>query len=167
MIDFGLANSQPLLEDKGVDLYVMERAFQSTHVGSDPLVRPMTTRSCSHLHIHFLNSYFRIFKNVLRLKKSYARTKPIREDPIIRFKNSLVCVHVDVNERWSDSQGNLLLTRDIECHGDSVKNMIFIYLRRHYCYLYNLPTHDCSSVGSKLESRPRLKLRISVSSTWT
>ncbi|CAK4070520.1 unnamed protein product [Aphanomyces euteiches] len=38
VIDFGLANSQPLPEDKAVDLYVMERAFQSTHVNSDPLV---------------------------------------------------------------------------------------------------------------------------------
>ncbi|ETV94770.1 BUD32 protein kinase [Aphanomyces invadans] len=38
VIDFGLANSQPLPEDKAVDLYVMERAFQSTHVHSEPLV---------------------------------------------------------------------------------------------------------------------------------
>ncbi|OQR94080.1 protein kinase [Achlya hypogyna] len=38
VIDFGLANSQPLPEDKAVDLYVMERAFQSTHVQSDELV---------------------------------------------------------------------------------------------------------------------------------
>ncbi|ETI45262.1 BUD32 protein kinase, variant [Phytophthora nicotianae CJ01A1] len=39
MIDFGLANSQPLPEDKAVDLYVMERAFASTHVNSELLVR--------------------------------------------------------------------------------------------------------------------------------
>ncbi|KAG7394252.1 TP53 regulating kinase [Phytophthora boehmeriae] len=38
MIDFGLANSQPLPEDKAVDLYVMERAFNSTHVNSELLV---------------------------------------------------------------------------------------------------------------------------------
>ncbi|KAL3668853.1 hypothetical protein V7S43_006145 [Phytophthora oleae] len=38
MIDFGLANSQPLPEDKAVDLYVMERAFASTHVNSELLV---------------------------------------------------------------------------------------------------------------------------------
>ncbi|KAG6975236.1 hypothetical protein JG688_00002595 [Phytophthora aleatoria] len=38
MIDFGLANSQPLPEDKAVDLYVMERAFTSTHVNSEVLV---------------------------------------------------------------------------------------------------------------------------------
>ncbi|DAZ94666.1 TPA: hypothetical protein N0F65_000946 [Lagenidium giganteum] len=38
IIDFGLANSQPLPEDKAVDLYVMERAFNSTHVKSEVLV---------------------------------------------------------------------------------------------------------------------------------
>lgn len=38
MIDFGLANTQPLPEDKAVDLYVMERAFNSTHVQSQVLV---------------------------------------------------------------------------------------------------------------------------------
>lgn len=38
MIDFGLANTQPLPEDKAVDLYVMERAFDSTHVNSEALV---------------------------------------------------------------------------------------------------------------------------------
>ncbi|CAM9705785.1 unnamed protein product [Discosporangium mesarthrocarpum] len=37
-IDFGLAFSQPLPEDKAVDLYVLERAFVSTHAGSEPLV---------------------------------------------------------------------------------------------------------------------------------
>lgn len=41
MIDFGLANSQPLPEDKAVDLYVMERAFASTHVNSELLVRAL------------------------------------------------------------------------------------------------------------------------------
>lgn len=40
VIDFGLANSQPLPEDKAVDLYVMERAFNSTHINSEILVRP-------------------------------------------------------------------------------------------------------------------------------
>ncbi|KAJ0410328.1 hypothetical protein P43SY_002660 [Pythium insidiosum] len=38
IIDFGLANSQPLPEDKAVDLYVMERAFNSTHINSEVLV---------------------------------------------------------------------------------------------------------------------------------
>jgi len=38
MIDFGLASSQPLPEDKAVDLYVLERAFSSTHPNSQPLV---------------------------------------------------------------------------------------------------------------------------------
>eukprot|EP00903_Cladosiphon_okamuranus_P019897 g18288.t1 len=37
-IDFGLASSQPLPEDKAVDLYVLERAFISTHEDSESLV---------------------------------------------------------------------------------------------------------------------------------
>ena len=31
MIDFGLSTNSDLAEDKGVDLYVMERAFTSAH----------------------------------------------------------------------------------------------------------------------------------------
>ena len=31
LIDFGLAYMSPLTEDKAVDLYVLERAFGSTH----------------------------------------------------------------------------------------------------------------------------------------
>ena len=37
-IDFGLASSRPEDEDKAVDLYVMERAFLSTHPGAEALV---------------------------------------------------------------------------------------------------------------------------------
>lgn len=37
MIDFGLASVSTLAEDKAVDLYVLERAFASTHPGSDNL----------------------------------------------------------------------------------------------------------------------------------
>lgn len=38
LIDFGLASMKPVIEDKAVDLYVMERAFQSTHPDSHHLV---------------------------------------------------------------------------------------------------------------------------------
>lgn len=38
MIDFGLATMQPNIEDKAVDLYVLERAFTSTHPGCETLV---------------------------------------------------------------------------------------------------------------------------------
>jgi len=38
-IDFGLAFITTLAEDKAVDLYVMERAFVSSHPNSQPLVR--------------------------------------------------------------------------------------------------------------------------------
>ena len=37
IIDFGLAYTSTLAEDKAVDLYVLERAFSSTHPDSAPL----------------------------------------------------------------------------------------------------------------------------------
>jgi hypothetical protein len=37
MIDFGLSYISTLVEDKAVDLYVMERAFLSTHPNSEQL----------------------------------------------------------------------------------------------------------------------------------
>jgi len=37
LIDFGLAFTSTLAEDKAVDLYVLERAFSSTHPASEPL----------------------------------------------------------------------------------------------------------------------------------
>ncbi|RPD60737.1 hypothetical protein L227DRAFT_501231 [Lentinus tigrinus ALCF2SS1-6] len=37
LIDFGLAYTSTLVEDKAVDLYVLERAFSSTHPQSEPL----------------------------------------------------------------------------------------------------------------------------------
>ena len=37
MIDFGLAYVSSLVEDKAVDLYVLERAFVSTHPDSEPM----------------------------------------------------------------------------------------------------------------------------------
>lgn len=37
LIDFGLAYTSTLVEDKAVDLYVLERAFSSTHPDAEPL----------------------------------------------------------------------------------------------------------------------------------
>jgi TP53 regulating kinase-like protein len=37
LIDFGLAYNSNIIEDKAVDLYVLERAFSSTHPDSEPL----------------------------------------------------------------------------------------------------------------------------------
>ncbi|KAH7925757.1 kinase-like protein [Leucogyrophana mollusca] len=37
LIDFGLSYHSALIEDKAVDLYVLERAFASTHPDSEPL----------------------------------------------------------------------------------------------------------------------------------
>ena len=39
LIDFGLGMTQSTIEDKAVDLYVLERAFLSTHPGSEDIVR--------------------------------------------------------------------------------------------------------------------------------
>lgn len=37
LIDFGLSHTSGLVEDKGVDLYVLERAFLSTHPNTEHL----------------------------------------------------------------------------------------------------------------------------------
>ena len=37
LIDFGLSYVSSLVEDKAVDLYVLERAFSSTHPDSEPM----------------------------------------------------------------------------------------------------------------------------------
>jgi len=37
LIDFGLSFHSALVEDKAVDLYVLERAFASTHPDSEPM----------------------------------------------------------------------------------------------------------------------------------
>ena len=37
LIDFGLAYNSNLVEDKAVDLYVLERVFASTHPESKPI----------------------------------------------------------------------------------------------------------------------------------
>lgn len=39
LIDFGLGIMKPSVDDKAVDLYVLERAFASTHPNSEHLVR--------------------------------------------------------------------------------------------------------------------------------
>jgi TP53 regulating kinase and related kinases len=38
LIDFGLGMMKPTMEDKAVDLYVLERAFISTHPGTEQMV---------------------------------------------------------------------------------------------------------------------------------
>lgn len=43
LIDFGLSYTSNLVEDKAVDLYVLERAFSSTHPDSEPLFASILT----------------------------------------------------------------------------------------------------------------------------
>lgn len=44
MIDFGLSQISTLAEDKGVDLYVLERALISTHPNSESFVCNLPNR---------------------------------------------------------------------------------------------------------------------------
>ncbi len=43
LIDFGLSSVSSLAEDKGVDLYVLERAFLSTHPNTEELFKALLT----------------------------------------------------------------------------------------------------------------------------
>lgn len=45
MIDFGLSYVSGKIEDKAVDIYVLKRAFISTHPGSEDLVLFFLTNS--------------------------------------------------------------------------------------------------------------------------
>lgn len=56
LIDFGLGMTQPSVEDRAVDLYVLERAFLSTHPGSEQLVRyfPHSTSAGTACYIRSL-----------------------------------------------------------------------------------------------------------------
>ena len=42
LIDFGLSFTSTIAEDKGVDLYVLERAFTSAHSAAGPIVSGRT-----------------------------------------------------------------------------------------------------------------------------
>ena len=57
LIDFGLASVSSLSEDKAVDLYVLERAFASTHPSSE------------HLFRRILESYFSELQRRLKREK--------------------------------------------------------------------------------------------------
>lgn len=51
LIDFGLGMMKPTIEDKAVDLYVLERAFVSTHPGSEYMVRYGIVRAEPVVHV--------------------------------------------------------------------------------------------------------------------
>lgn len=63
VIDFGLGYGNPLPEDKAVDLYVLERAFTSTHRESEELVQTV------------LNSYFQHSKMGIDTKKKFEEVR--------------------------------------------------------------------------------------------
>ena len=49
MIDFGLSFQEGVAEDKGVDLYVLERAFLSTHPNTEKLFAEVTLKLSSKM----------------------------------------------------------------------------------------------------------------------
>ena len=51
MIDFGLSFQEGVAEDKGVDLYVLERAFLSTHPNTEKLFAEVTLKPSSRMLI--------------------------------------------------------------------------------------------------------------------
>ena len=51
MIDFGLSFQEGVAEDKGVDLYVLERAFLSTHPNTEKLFAEVTLRPSPYVEI--------------------------------------------------------------------------------------------------------------------
>ncbi|KAG2052315.1 kinase-like protein [Suillus hirtellus] len=54
LIDFGLAYHSTLVEDKAVDLYVLERAFASTHPDSEPLFAGVLSAYEKRMRKHWL-----------------------------------------------------------------------------------------------------------------
>lgn len=63
LIDFGLSASQASVEDKGVDLYVLERAFSSTH------------RNAEILFSHVLEAYMSACKDSKTVRTKYAQVQ--------------------------------------------------------------------------------------------
>jgi tRNA A-37 threonylcarbamoyl transferase component Bud32 len=52
LIDFGLSMISTMIDDKAVDLYVLERAFISTHPGSEHLVSASISRVCVYVCVY-------------------------------------------------------------------------------------------------------------------
>jgi len=53
LIDFGLGQSEASAEDRGVDLYVLERALISAHPGTEDLFKVSTVK-CKYLKFFFV-----------------------------------------------------------------------------------------------------------------
>jgi hypothetical protein len=51
IIDFGLSSNSTLPEDKGVDLYVLERALTSAHAAQTHLVLTLTSAHAAQAHL--------------------------------------------------------------------------------------------------------------------
>ncbi|KAG2044064.1 kinase-like domain-containing protein [Suillus americanus] len=69
LIDFGLAYHSTLVEDKAVDLYVLERAFASTHPDSEPLFAGVLSAYEKRMGKHWLQIKRRLDDVRLRGRK--------------------------------------------------------------------------------------------------
>ena len=66
MIDFGLGSLESAAEDKGVDLYVLERALLSTHPNTEQLFSAV------------LDSYRKAYGNKAAVKEVLAKFEEVR-----------------------------------------------------------------------------------------
>ena len=73
VIDFGLGFAEGTPEDKGVDLYVLERAFLSTHPNTEPLVKII------------LDAYAKEFKGET-LKGAYDKKKKACDEILAKYE---------------------------------------------------------------------------------
>ena len=67
MIDFGLSYQEGVAEDKGVDLYVLERAFLSTHPNTETLFAEVMVVKLIHIYEYDQWSTIKTVTNVLSL----------------------------------------------------------------------------------------------------
>ena len=72
LIDFGLAFHSTLVEDKAVDLYVLERAFASTHPDSEPLFGSVLASYEKRMGKHWLPIKKRLDDGQYHFQAAYA-----------------------------------------------------------------------------------------------
>jgi len=93
MIDFGLSYSSKNVEDKGVDLYVLERAILSTHPDSDVLVHPFPFffvtffQTCNDFYFNHQQLF--PFKQFDGIMKAYKENVTNSDQILQRFEKSL------------------------------------------------------------------------------
>lgn len=68
LIDFGLSMISTMIDDKAVDLYVLERAFISTHPGSEHIVSVFASEFLACVYcVHLFVMYMLVVCRILHL----------------------------------------------------------------------------------------------------